>query len=128
MPHLGGGRTYTSVQQALKKQIISVFEPMYLDVLNDYMVGFANISAINMLGNFFSTYGNITPLILKSTLNTCAKHGTPNNPLNPCSSRFKIVQTITRQAASLLDTHSKSTLLRQHICNWALHERLQPLE
>jgi hypothetical protein len=37
--------TYTSVQQALKKQIISVFEPIYLDVLNDNMVGFANISA-----------------------------------------------------------------------------------
>jgi hypothetical protein len=36
---------YTSVQQALKKQIISVFEPMYLDVLNDNMVGFANISS-----------------------------------------------------------------------------------
>jgi hypothetical protein len=35
-------RTYTSVQQALKKKIISVFEPMYLDVLNDNMVGFAN--------------------------------------------------------------------------------------
>jgi hypothetical protein len=33
------------VQQALKKQIISVFEPMYLDVLNDNMVGFATISA-----------------------------------------------------------------------------------
>jgi hypothetical protein len=31
-------RTYTSVQQALKKQIINVFEPMYLDVLNDNMV------------------------------------------------------------------------------------------
>jgi hypothetical protein len=42
-------RTYTSVQQALKKQIISVFEPMYLDVLNDNMVGFANISARDML-------------------------------------------------------------------------------
>jgi hypothetical protein len=38
--------TYTSVQQALKKQIISVFEPIYLDVLNDNMVGFANISAV----------------------------------------------------------------------------------
>jgi hypothetical protein len=35
-------RTYTSVQQALKKQIISVFEPMYLDVLNDTMVGSAS--------------------------------------------------------------------------------------
>jgi hypothetical protein len=32
-------RTYTSVQQALKKQIISVFEPMYLDILNDTMAG-----------------------------------------------------------------------------------------
>jgi hypothetical protein len=36
-------RTCTSVQQALKKQIISVFEPMYLDIMNDNMVGYANI-------------------------------------------------------------------------------------
>jgi hypothetical protein len=42
-------RTCTSVQQALKKQIISVFEPMYLDILNDNMVGYANISARDML-------------------------------------------------------------------------------
>jgi hypothetical protein len=32
-------RTCTSVQQALKKQIINVFEPMYLEILNDNMVG-----------------------------------------------------------------------------------------
>jgi hypothetical protein len=49
-------RTYTSVQQALKKQIISVFEPMYLDVLNDNMVGFANISAQDMLDHLLGTY------------------------------------------------------------------------
>jgi hypothetical protein len=36
-------RTYTSVQQALQKQIISVFDPMYLDILNDKMVGYATI-------------------------------------------------------------------------------------
>jgi hypothetical protein len=36
-------RTYTSVQQALKKQIISVFEPMYLEILSDNMVGYAKI-------------------------------------------------------------------------------------
>jgi hypothetical protein len=38
-------RTCTSIQQALKKQIIGVFEPMYLEILNDNMVGYANISA-----------------------------------------------------------------------------------
>jgi hypothetical protein len=53
-------RTYTSVQQALKKQIVSVFEPMYLEVLNDNMVGFANISARDVLDHLFITYGNIT--------------------------------------------------------------------
>jgi hypothetical protein len=48
-------RTCTSVQQALKKQIISVFEPMYLDILNESMVGYANISARDMLDHLFET-------------------------------------------------------------------------
>jgi hypothetical protein len=48
-------RTCTSVQQALKKQIISVFEPMYLEILNDNMVGYASISARDMLDHLFET-------------------------------------------------------------------------
>jgi hypothetical protein len=47
--------TCTSVQQALKKQIISVFEPMYLEILNDNMVGYASISARDMLDQLFET-------------------------------------------------------------------------
>jgi hypothetical protein len=58
-------RTCTSVQQALKKQISSVFEPMYLDILNDNMVGYANISARDMLYHLFETYGNITAVDLE---------------------------------------------------------------
>jgi hypothetical protein len=58
-------RTCTSVQQALKKQIISVFEPMYLDILNDNMVGYANVSARDMFHHLFETYGNITAVGLE---------------------------------------------------------------
>jgi hypothetical protein len=58
--------TYTSVQQALKKQIITVFEPMYLDVLNDDLAGFSNISAWAMLDHLFTTYGNITAVDLEN--------------------------------------------------------------
>jgi hypothetical protein len=58
-------RTCTYIQQALKKQIISVFEPMYLDILNDNMVGYANISAIVMLDHLFETYSNITAVDLE---------------------------------------------------------------
>ena len=58
-------RTCTSVQQALKKQIISVFEPIYLDISNDNMVCYANISARDMLDHLFETYGNITAVDLE---------------------------------------------------------------
>jgi hypothetical protein len=51
------------VQQALKKQII--FEPMYLDILKENMVGYANTSAIYMLDQLFETYGNITAVDLE---------------------------------------------------------------
>jgi hypothetical protein len=58
-------RTCTSVQQALKKQIISMFEPIYLDILINNMVGYANISARDMLDHLFETYGNITAVDLE---------------------------------------------------------------
>jgi hypothetical protein len=58
-------RTCTSIQQALKKQIIGVFEPMYLEILNDNMVGYTNISERDMLENLFETYGNITAVDLE---------------------------------------------------------------
>jgi hypothetical protein len=53
------------VEQALKKQIITVFEPMYLEFLNNDMVGFANTSAREMLENLFLSYASITAVDLK---------------------------------------------------------------
>jgi hypothetical protein len=58
-------RTCTSVQEALKKQIISVFEPMYLYRLNDNPLGYVNISTRDMLDHLFETYGNITAVDLE---------------------------------------------------------------
>jgi hypothetical protein len=82
-------RTYTSVQQALKKQIISVFEPMYMDVLNDKIVNFTNISARDMLDHLFSTYGNITTVDLEINF----EHMRPSwDPQQPVGSLFKQIQ------------------------------------
>jgi hypothetical protein len=74
-------RTYTSVQQALKKQIISVFEPMYLDVLNDNMVGYSNISARDMLDHLFSTYGNIAAVDLEINFENMRRAWDPQQPV-----------------------------------------------
>jgi hypothetical protein len=56
--------TFNTVQQALKKKNITVFEPMYLDILNDEMVGFSNITSRLILDHLFLTYGNITAIDL----------------------------------------------------------------
>jgi hypothetical protein len=82
-------RTCTSVQQALKNQIISVFEPMYLDILNDNMVGYANISARDNLDHLFETYGNITAVNLEIIFEYMRRAWDPQQPVE---SLFKHIQ------------------------------------
>jgi hypothetical protein len=82
-------RTCTSVQQALKKQIISVFEPMYLEILNDNMVGYANISARGMLDHIFETYGNITAVDLDINFEHMRRAW---DPQQPAETLFKQIQ------------------------------------
>jgi hypothetical protein len=82
-------RMYTSVQQALKKQIISVFEPMHLDILNDNMVGYANTTTREMLDHLFKTYGNITAVDLEIKFENIRRAWDPQQPVE---SLFKQIQ------------------------------------
>jgi hypothetical protein len=77
------------MQHALKKQIISVFEPMYLDILNDNMVSYANISASDMLDHLFETYGNITAVDLEINFENMRQTWDPQQPVE---SLFKQIQ------------------------------------
>jgi hypothetical protein len=74
-------RTYTSVQQALKKQIISVFKPMYLEILNDNMVVYVNISERDMLDHLIETYGNITSVDLEINFEHMCQAWDPQQPV-----------------------------------------------
>jgi hypothetical protein len=91
----------------LKKQIISVFEPMYLDILNDNMVVYANISARDILDHLFETYGNITAVDLEINFEHMRRAW---DPWRLSSRRFKTVLTIQRQGASPSVTQIRSTL------------------
>jgi hypothetical protein len=81
--------TFTSVQQALQKQIITVFEPMFLDVLNDDMIGFANITARAMLDHLFMDYYNITAVDLENNFEQMRRAWDPQQPVE---SLFKQIQ------------------------------------
>jgi hypothetical protein len=77
------------VQQAWKKQIISVFEPMYVVILNQNMVGYANISSRDMLDHLFESYGNITVVDLKINFEHMRRAWDPQKPVE---SLFKQIQ------------------------------------
>jgi hypothetical protein len=122
-------RTCTSVQQALKKQIISVFEPMYVDILNDNMVGYANISARDMLYHLFETYGNITAVDLEINFEHMRRAWDPQQPVE---SFFKQIQDCAdySEAGGVLIGHPQQNQrwLCQNICNRSLHERMSSVE
>jgi hypothetical protein len=81
--------TCTSFQQALKKQIISVFEPMYVDILNANMVVYVDISARGMLDHLVETYGNITAVDLDINFEHMRRAWDPQQPVETL---FKQIQ------------------------------------
>jgi hypothetical protein len=62
---------------------------MYLDIINDDMVGFANITALNMLDHLFMTYGNTTTIDLE---NNFEQMGRAWEQHQPDESLFKQIQ------------------------------------
>jgi hypothetical protein len=81
-------QTYTSIQQALKKQIISVLKPMNLEILNDNTMVYANISARDMLDHL-ETYGNITAVDLEINFEHMRRAWDPQQPVETL---FKQIQ------------------------------------
>jgi hypothetical protein len=81
---------------------------MYLDILNDDMVGFANITASEILTHLFLTYGNITSVEFKNNFEQMRKVCDPQQPVKPYSSRSKIVLDFLRQDAWKLAIRGKS--------------------
>jgi hypothetical protein len=58
-------RTWTTVEQAFTKKNITAFEPMYLTIMNNEMVGFTNTTARYMIDYLFLSYGSITDVDLE---------------------------------------------------------------
>jgi hypothetical protein len=75
---------YCTVEQALEKQIITIFEPICLDIFNDEMVGFANTSARELLDHLFLTYGIITAVDLEHNFENIYNEWDRHQPVKTC--------------------------------------------
>jgi hypothetical protein len=113
----------------LKKKIISVFEPMYLDILNDTMVGYTSISARGVLDHLFETYGNITAVDLEINFEHMRRAWDPQQPVETL---FKQIQDCAGYSEAGGRPHwapaTNQRWVSKHICNRPLHERMSPVE
>ena len=56
---------YTAVEGALKNQIFTAAEPVFLPPLADQITGFVQVSALNMIQHLLSSYGEIDEVYLE---------------------------------------------------------------
>jgi hypothetical protein len=81
----------------IQEQIITVFEPMYLEILNDDLVGFSNTTVRDMLDHLFLSYGNITAVDIDQNFDNVCKAWDPQQPVETL---FKQIQDYVHFAES----------------------------
>jgi hypothetical protein len=82
-------KTYNTVQSALKKQIIMVVEPIYIEILNDDLVGLSNTTSRDILDHLFLSYGSITAVDIEQNFENMLKAWDPQQPVETL---FKQIQ------------------------------------
>jgi hypothetical protein len=120
---------YCTVEQALNKQIITVFQPMYLDILNDDMVGVANTSSRDMLDQLCLTYESITYVDLEHNFENMRKAWDPQKPVETL---FKQIQDCVNLAEAggitIGPAQHISVVYAFFFCNSKFHESLPQME
>jgi hypothetical protein len=102
---------------------------MYLDILNNNMVGYANISAREILDHLLETYGNITAVDLEINFEHMRRSWDPQQPVETL---FKQIQDCADYSEAGGRPHWSPTTdqcwVCKNICNRTLHERMSSVE
>ena len=114
-----GGSNFNiqSIQQigeSSLKQIVTVFEQMYLEIFSNDMVGFANITAQGILGSLFISYGSITVVDLENNFYNMHKAWDNQQPvetfsdqIHDCVDFAEAVGVVVVEAQNLTTAYTK---------------------
>jgi hypothetical protein len=74
-------REYIATDKALKQQLITAIQPMYLRALSHRITGFANVTTRQMLVHLYTNYGRLTPADVQANDHTMKAQYDPNQPI-----------------------------------------------
>ena len=72
---------YLNVEQALKMQLLTAVDPIYIDILRDPIMAFAQITCLKLLQHLTETYGIISFDQLEENLNHLDRMWDPAEPM-----------------------------------------------
>ena len=73
---------FKNVNTALKNQLLSTLDDIYVRALKDHHVGYMNQSICTIVQHLFNNYGNITPLELEDNDTKMCATWDPNSPFD----------------------------------------------
>jgi hypothetical protein len=103
--------TNNNVDQEFKRLIIDASEAQFLNALSDEVVGYENITSMNLLTNLLTYYAEIAPRNSRRTTSGSTRHMTPINLLIPCSSRLKTLKHLRSLVVNIRGTQLLLILL-----------------
>ena len=105
-------KQYNQVEQALKQQLISVFDDIYLTSISNRHTGFASLSLLQMLQFLYDTYGDITPSELEDNDD---RMRLPYDPTQPMETLYnQIEQAVDIAEAGQQPYTNKQVLTRAY--------------
>ena len=73
--------TFRHTVRELKQQLIAAVDPLYINMLEDDMFGYANVAPRDILDHLKTTYGKLTPDDVENNRNTLTAEWNPDDPI-----------------------------------------------
>jgi hypothetical protein len=116
-----------TVDEALKKQIISTVETIYLKSINNYYSGYSGIPARAMIDHLYARYGNINPTRIEENDAAFKADYDPSEPIEVLFQQIEETTTFASAAkqpytSQQIITNSYNILQRTGLFSRSLHE------
>ena len=98
-------KEYNNIQRALKKQLATAIEHIYLDAHYDDNVGYENVSIHVLIQYLFDEFGDITPIDLRANAKRLDEEWDPNQPIQTLYSRIKEIQAYAQAGNRTFTDH-----------------------
>jgi hypothetical protein len=94
-------REYLATDKALKQQLITAIQPIYLLALSHRITGFANVTTRQMLVHLYANYGRLSPADLQANDTTMKERYDANQPIKTLFDQIKNSIDIADAATAL---------------------------